>query len=144
MSQTERLFRINQLLSLGKCLSPERLLVDLGVSAATVKRDIAHLRQRMNAPIVFDRDRRGWCMDRSQPSVGTTWRTASRPHATTQRHARATANAAPTTANATACSRVRCMGSSAHHGNQGCSQAAALAAKPMTAAAVSRPRRPKR
>ena len=71
MSQTERLFRINQLLSLGKCLSPERLLVDLGVSAATVKRDIAHLRQRMNAPIVFDRDRRGWCMDRSQASVGT-------------------------------------------------------------------------
>ena len=35
-SQTERLYRINQLLSLGLCLGPERLLVELGVSAATV------------------------------------------------------------------------------------------------------------
>ena len=71
MSQTQRLYRINQLLSLGQCLGQERLLVELGVSAATVKRDIAYLRHRMNAPIVFDRDRRGWHLDRSQPSVGT-------------------------------------------------------------------------
>ena len=71
MSQTERLYRINQLLGLGQCLGHERLLVELGVSAATVKRDIAHLRYRMNAPIVFDRDRRGWRLDRSQASAGT-------------------------------------------------------------------------
>ena len=70
MSQTERLYRINQLLSLGQCLGPERLLVELGVSAATLKRDIAHLRHRMNAPIVFDRDRRGWRLDRGQASLG--------------------------------------------------------------------------
>ncbi len=35
MSQAERLFRINHLLSLGQCLSAEVLLNDLGVSAAT-------------------------------------------------------------------------------------------------------------
>ena len=71
MSQTQRLYKINQLLSLGQCLGHARLLDELGVSAATVKRDIAYLRYRMNAPIVFDRERGGWRLDRSQASVGT-------------------------------------------------------------------------
>ena len=44
MSQTERLYKIRHLLALGKCLGKQRLLDELGVSPATLKRDLAHLR----------------------------------------------------------------------------------------------------
>lgn len=87
MSQAERLYRINHLFGLGRCLTAEVLLKDLGVSAATLKRDIAYLRYRMNAPIVFDRERGGWRIDRSQPAVGTQyelpglWLSAAEIHA---------------------------------------------------------------
>jgi len=40
------------------------------VSAFTLKRDIAHLRERMNAPIVHDRERGGWRLDLDQPTIG--------------------------------------------------------------------------
>jgi len=71
MSQTERLYRLKSLLDSGRCLTPERLLADLGISPATLKRDIAHLRDRMNAPVVFDRARCGYRLDASQALTGT-------------------------------------------------------------------------
>jgi len=71
MSQTERLYRLKSLLDSGRCLTRERLLADLGMSPATLKRDIAHLRDRMNAPIVFDRLQGGYRLDTSQALVGT-------------------------------------------------------------------------
>jgi predicted DNA-binding transcriptional regulator YafY len=71
MSQTERLYKLKSLLDAGQCLSKARLLKDLGASHATLKRDLAHLRDRMNAPIVFDRERGGWRLDRSATVVGT-------------------------------------------------------------------------
>jgi len=48
MSQAERLYRLKNLLDSGRCLPRARLLTDLGISPATLKRDIAHLRDRMN------------------------------------------------------------------------------------------------
>ena len=71
MSQTERLYKLKSLLDAGQCLTKARLLEELPTSPATLKRDIAHLRDRMNAPIVFDRERGGWRLDRAATVVGT-------------------------------------------------------------------------
>ena len=71
MSQTERLYKLKSLLDAGQCLSKARLLAELAASPATLKRDLAHLRDRMNAPIVFDRERGGWRLDRNATVVGT-------------------------------------------------------------------------
>ncbi|MFZ2653092.1 MAG: WYL domain-containing protein [Burkholderiaceae bacterium] len=71
MGQTERLYKLKSWLDAGKCMSKAALLEQLGVSPATLKRDLAHLRDRMNAPIVFDRERGGWRLDRHAASVGT-------------------------------------------------------------------------
>lgn len=71
MSQTERLYKLSHLLSQGQCLRKQRLLDELDVSFATLKRDLQHLRDRMNQPAVFDRQHSGWRLDRSQATVGT-------------------------------------------------------------------------
>ena len=65
MSQTERLYKLKSPLDAGQCLDKARLLAELETSPATLKRDLAHLRDRMNAPIVFDRERSGWRLDRA-------------------------------------------------------------------------------
>jgi predicted DNA-binding transcriptional regulator YafY len=71
MSQTERLYKLKSWLDAGRCLSKARLLDELGVSPATLKRDLAHLRDRMNAPVVHDRQQGGWRLDRSEARIGT-------------------------------------------------------------------------
>lgn len=71
MSQAERLYRLKNLLDSGRCLPRARLLTDLGISPATLKRDIAHLRDRMNAPVVWDREQSGYRLDAQQALVGT-------------------------------------------------------------------------
>ncbi len=50
MSQTERLYKLKHFLDAGRCLTKAFLLEELGISPATLKRDIAYLRDRMNAP----------------------------------------------------------------------------------------------
>lgn len=87
MAQAERLYRLKSLLDTGRCLTKAHLLSELEVSLATLKRDIAHLRDRMNWPVVFDRERGGWRLDGSQPVVGAQyelpglWLTAEEIHA---------------------------------------------------------------
>ena len=87
MSQTERLYRLKSLLDAGRCLTRQFLVEEFGTSPATVKRDIAHLRDRMNAPVVFDRERGGWRFDRQAATIGTQyelpglWLTAEEIHA---------------------------------------------------------------
>lgn len=71
MSQTERLYKLSHLLGQGQSLPKQRLLDELGVSFATLKRDFMHLRDRMNQPVVFDRQHNGWRLDRGQKVVGT-------------------------------------------------------------------------
>ena len=70
MSQTERLYRLKSLLDTGRCLTRTRLLEELAISPATLKRDIAHLRDRMNAPVIFDHESKGWRLDRDASVVG--------------------------------------------------------------------------
>ena len=55
MDRTERFYRIDQLLNEQRCLSFEALQDALGVSRATLRRDLQYLRDRLNAPIVYDR-----------------------------------------------------------------------------------------
>jgi predicted DNA-binding transcriptional regulator YafY len=60
MNQTERYYRIDQLINERGLVSFADLMRELEVSRATLKRDLAHLRDRLNAPIVFDRDAGGY------------------------------------------------------------------------------------
>ena len=71
MSQTERLYRLKSFLDTGRCLTRQFLSEEFGTSPATVKRDIARMRDRMNAPVVFDRERGGWRFDRQAATIGT-------------------------------------------------------------------------
>jgi len=60
MNKTERIFKIEQLISARKLLSFQQLLDETEVSPATLKRDLEYLRSRMKAPIVYDRDANGY------------------------------------------------------------------------------------
>jgi predicted DNA-binding transcriptional regulator YafY len=64
MNQTERYYRIDQLIHERGPIAFADLQRELEVSRATLKRDLAHLRDRLNAPIVFDRDAGGYRYDR--------------------------------------------------------------------------------
>ena len=56
MSILERLYQIDQILS-GRTFVPRQELQEkLGISWATLKRDLAYLKDRLHAPIIFDRD----------------------------------------------------------------------------------------
>lgn len=56
MNQTERLYRIDQLLRSRQMITRRELLEVLECSQATLTRDIEHLRSRLHAPIIFDSD----------------------------------------------------------------------------------------
>lgn len=75
MSGMERIYQIDQILGVRHSVTRKELLERLGVSWATLKRDIAYMRERLNAPLIFDRELGGyrfedWAEDR--PSVRTT------------------------------------------------------------------------
>ncbi len=80
MSQTERLYRLKNFFDAGRCLKRQFLLEEFGTSPATLKRDIAHLRDRMNAPVVFDRERAGWRLDLQAATIGTQYELRARTH----------------------------------------------------------------
>ena len=60
MDRTERFYKIDQLLHERGSASFEDLQGELEVSRATLKRDLQYLRDRLNAPIVYDRDVNGY------------------------------------------------------------------------------------
>jgi len=55
MNQTERLYKIDQLLRQRKLISFATLQSELEVSRATLKRDLAYLRDRLQAPVEWSR-----------------------------------------------------------------------------------------
>lgn len=85
MDRTERFYQIDQLLQPGRAVPIERFLEALGVSRATFKRDLEYMRDRLNAPIEWDRFDGGYRY--TQPSGGPTfalpgmWFNASEVHA---------------------------------------------------------------
>ncbi len=60
MNRTERFYRIDQLLHDRRVVSIAAFLDALEVSRATFRRDMQYLRDRLHAPIVWDRDAGGY------------------------------------------------------------------------------------
>jgi predicted DNA-binding transcriptional regulator YafY len=60
MDRTERFHLIDMMLSQPEPATFARLQARLEVSRATLKRDLEYLRNRLNAPIVWDRETRGY------------------------------------------------------------------------------------
>ncbi|WP_292821548.1 YafY family protein [Methylophilus sp.] len=69
MSQNERIYKIDQLLSNHTYVTIPEFLDRLEISLATFKRDIAYMRDRLNAPIEFNRDLGGYQMTK-QNQIG--------------------------------------------------------------------------
>ena len=63
MSNNERIYRIDQLLNDRKIVSFQELLERLEVSPATLKRDLAYMRDRLHAPIIYDKESNGYRFD---------------------------------------------------------------------------------
>jgi len=61
MDRTERFHLIDQMLSNKGLVSRPQFLQALEISPATFKRDLEYLRDRLGAPILWDRERRGYC-----------------------------------------------------------------------------------
>src|SRR5689334_12313853 len=60
MDRLERFYKIDQLLKERKLVSFAIFKRELGMSTASVKRDILYMRDRFNAPIEYDRDANGY------------------------------------------------------------------------------------
>jgi proteasome accessory factor C len=70
MSQMERVVSIDRLLRRRSPPGKAELLRSLEVSHATLKRDLAYMKDRLCAPIIWDRTRRGYCY--KEPERGQT------------------------------------------------------------------------
>lgn len=68
MNRAERIFRIHRELRRGKRTPFRRLCDTLEVSPATLKRDIAYMRDFMDAPVLCDRDGSGYRYDQDAPA----------------------------------------------------------------------------
>ncbi|HBE91250.1 MAG TPA: transcriptional regulator [Gammaproteobacteria bacterium] len=60
MDRTERFYKIDLLLQSRRATPLSALIEELDVSRATIKRDLEYLRDRLNAPIVWNRSLRGY------------------------------------------------------------------------------------
>jgi predicted DNA-binding transcriptional regulator YafY len=63
MDRTERFYKIQRLLTQRKVVSRDAFIEELEVSRATFKRDLEYLRDRMQMPIVWDRELNGYRLD---------------------------------------------------------------------------------
>lgn len=66
MDRTERFHLIDQMLTSQRVVTRAQFLDALEVSPATFKRDLEYLRDRLMAPIVWDRERRGYRYEQSE------------------------------------------------------------------------------
>ncbi len=84
MDRTERFYKIDRLLRSRRAVTRDAFLEELGVSAATFKRDLEYLRDRLQAPVVWDRSARGYRYDVSDAAsfaLPGLWFNASEVHA---------------------------------------------------------------
>jgi len=63
MSEIDRLYSYRTLLTGRRAVPRDEILNKLEISQATFKRDLAKLRDRLNIPVVFDRDLGGYRLD---------------------------------------------------------------------------------
>lgn len=69
MDRSERFYRIDQLLNDRKLVDASEFLEELGVSLATLKRDLFYMQNHLHAPIIYDRFAGGYRFDQ-KPGVG--------------------------------------------------------------------------
>ncbi|MDX1487407.1 MAG: DeoR family transcriptional regulator, partial [Acidiferrobacterales bacterium] len=86
MDRSERFYKITQMLGARDVVSREALLEELGVSLATFKRDLEYMRERLHAPIVWDREHRGYRLRKQSPhgarfQLPGVWFNATEAHA---------------------------------------------------------------
>ncbi|WP_300319279.1 YafY family protein [Accumulibacter sp.] len=87
MSAMERIYQIDQILGARQSVTRRELQERLGISRATLKRDIAYMRDRLNAPLIFDRNLGGYRFEKTATRVGQQyelpglWFTAEEIHA---------------------------------------------------------------
>lgn len=86
MDRTERFYKIDQLLGKHRIVPFSMFEERLGVSRATIKRDLEYMRNRLHAPIIWDRELRGYRFDSvhrgaSQYELPGLWFSASEIHA---------------------------------------------------------------
>jgi len=87
MDRTERFYKIDQMISDRKVVPFDDFLDELEVSRATLKRDFQYLRDRLNAPIIWDRDLGGYRYEKGDAPAGSQfelpglWFNASEIHA---------------------------------------------------------------
>jgi len=67
MDRLERFYKIDQLLKDRRVVSFADFKKELGMSPASVKRDLAYMRERFNAPIEYDREANGYRFGRPGP-----------------------------------------------------------------------------
>jgi len=72
LDRTERFYKIELLLRSRACVSFAALRDELEVSPATLKRDLQYLRDRLNAPIVYDAQDNGYRFASAARGAGTT------------------------------------------------------------------------
>jgi predicted DNA-binding transcriptional regulator YafY len=60
MERLERFYKIDQLLKERKVVPFSVLMKELGMSRASIKRDLEYMRERFNAPIEYDREANGY------------------------------------------------------------------------------------
>jgi predicted DNA-binding transcriptional regulator YafY len=60
VDRLERFYKIDQLLKDRKAVSFSAMCSSLGISRATLKRDLEYMRERFNAPIEYDREANGY------------------------------------------------------------------------------------
>lgn len=88
MSQMERIFVIHRMLDKNRAVPLRRFMEELEVSRPTVKRDIQYMRDRLLAPIRFDRGQGGYRYEapspddeRSRYQLPGVWLTSEEMHA---------------------------------------------------------------
>ena len=69
MERLERFYKIDQLLKERRVVPFSVLMKELGMSRASVKRDLEYMRERFNAPIEYDREARRAILPRSSRSA---------------------------------------------------------------------------
>ncbi|MDE2297265.1 MAG: WYL domain-containing protein [Burkholderiales bacterium] len=70
MDRTERFYKIELLLRSRGCVSFAALQAELGVSPATLKRDLQYLRDRLSAPITYDAAHNGYRFAAAKADAG--------------------------------------------------------------------------
>ena len=70
MGTLERIYQIDQLLASKTVVTRQDLEDRLGISWATLKRDLAYMKDRLHAPIVFDRELGGYRFESTQKRIG--------------------------------------------------------------------------